>query len=317
MIAVGMKLEAVDRLYPNLLCVATVVELDPGRPDSLKVNFDGWTAKFDYWAAAASADLRPIGWCEANGGKLQPPKGHTGGFDWAAYLQQTGAQPVPAAALAVVSAASEPPPSQSAIYDAMKDIRLDAAAASGPAETAAEPAGAPADLWSRLTLGLDARAQWRSTDQKGLDDQKLFAVDPSSVEHAEIAAEFNKTLPHLQVDSIERIENGYQHEQFSVHAKAVAASCGPAYDRNLMRRLLFHGTDAVGSIVNDMTSGFKPLLSGSVTGAIHGDGTCKHNGRAAIPGSRLPCRSPHFPPLPALPPFPHPQRRETASVSTR
>ena len=145
----------------------------------------------------------------------------------------------------------------------------------------ATPSG-PADLLTRPALGLDARARWQSTDRLGLDETKLFVVPAGSQEHDEISAEFDKTLPHLAIDTIERIENGYQHEQFSVHAKAVEASCGAPrsigfflvfFLRATMRRLLFHGTDAVECIVNDMVSGFKPLLSGSVTGAIHGDGT--------------------------------------------
>ena len=158
------------------------------------------------------------------------------------------------------------------VGELVKMTATDTTTASGPA---APPAPSRADLLTRVTLGLDTRGQWQSTDQKGLDDVKLFAVRSGSSEHVEIASEFDKTLPHLQIDTIERIENGYQHEQFSVHAKAVKASCGATHNRLMMRRLLFHGTDAVDSIVNDMVSGFKPLLSGTVTGAIHGDGTCE------------------------------------------
>ena len=138
-------------------------------------------------------------------------------------------------------------------------------------------------LQMRLALGLDARAQWQSAGQKGpkrakkgqkgLDAAKPFAVPAGTPDHAEIATEFSKTLPFFAIDTIERVENGYQHEQFSVHAKGIAAKYGAGFDTGSMRRLLFHGTDAIEPIVNDVVSGFKPLLSGTVTGAIHGDGT--------------------------------------------
>jgi hypothetical protein len=38
-----MKLEAVDRKNPHLVCVATLAEIDNGREDSWKIHFDGWT----------------------------------------------------------------------------------------------------------------------------------------------------------------------------------------------------------------------------------------------------------------------------------
>jgi poly [ADP-ribose] polymerase 7/11/12/13 len=41
-----------------------------------------------------------------------------------------------------------------------------------------------------------------------------------------------------------------------------------------MRQMLFHGTEAVEAIINSTDGhGFLPLLSGTSTGAIHGDGT--------------------------------------------
>jgi hypothetical protein len=134
-------------------------------------------------------------------------------------------------------------------------------------------AAAAAGVHARLTLGFDHRSQWQSTDKNGMDDAKLFAVASGSDERTKIEAEFKKTLPFLEVDLIERVENGYQHESFSVHGKAIRANCGLAFDEGTMKRLLFHGTGAVEAIVNDLVAGFLPLLSGSVTGAIYGDGT--------------------------------------------
>ena len=84
-----------------------------------------------------------------------------------------------------------------------------------------------AEMW--LALGFDGRKQWQSTDQKGVDDTKLFEVKVGSDEHARITADFNKTLGFLGIDSIKRVENGYQHEQYSVHAKAIEAKWGSAF----------------------------------------------------------------------------------------
>ena len=156
-----------------------------------------------------------------------------------------------------------------------------------PAVTAATAA-----LKMRSTLGLDARGQWASRDQKGLDAIKLFAVPAGEAEYAEISAEFRKTLPSLQVDTIERVENGHQHEQFSVRAKCIAANHGAGFDAATMRRLLFHGTKEVESIT---TSGFEPLLSGTANAEVHGKGTCtwKCALNCRTPGSVFPHILPH------------------------
>ena len=42
-VAVGMKLEAVDRKNPHLVCVATLAEIDEARDDCWRIHFDGWT----------------------------------------------------------------------------------------------------------------------------------------------------------------------------------------------------------------------------------------------------------------------------------
>jgi hypothetical protein len=72
-IAVGMKLEAVDRKNPCLLGVATVVEIDTARPHPLRIHFDGWASEYDYWAGADSKDLYPAGYCKSHGIELQRP----------------------------------------------------------------------------------------------------------------------------------------------------------------------------------------------------------------------------------------------------
>jgi len=67
---VGMKLEAVDRKNPQLLCPATVGAVNG---DQIHVMFDGWKGAFDYWCRYDSRDLFPAGWCARTGHPLQPP----------------------------------------------------------------------------------------------------------------------------------------------------------------------------------------------------------------------------------------------------
>lgn len=71
---VGMKLEAKDRQYPTLTCVATVQEINNGK---LLIHFDGWTSSYDYWCSSDSTDIHPMGWCKRHGRELQAPKGET------------------------------------------------------------------------------------------------------------------------------------------------------------------------------------------------------------------------------------------------
>ncbi|KAM4701214.1 sex comb on midleg-like protein 2 isoform 2-T2 [Discoglossus pictus] len=67
---VGMKLEAVDKKNPYLICPATVGEL---RGDDIFITFDGWRGAFDYWCKYDSRDIFPVGWCSLTGDSLQPP----------------------------------------------------------------------------------------------------------------------------------------------------------------------------------------------------------------------------------------------------
>ncbi|XP_064613975.1 polycomb protein SCMH1-like isoform X1 [Liolophura sinensis] len=67
---VGMKLEAVDRKNPQLICPATVGAING---DKIHVTFDGWRGAFDYWCRYDSRDIFPVGWCQKSGHSLQPP----------------------------------------------------------------------------------------------------------------------------------------------------------------------------------------------------------------------------------------------------
>ncbi|RXM32690.1 Sex comb on midleg-like protein 2 [Acipenser ruthenus] len=87
----GMKLEAVDRKNPFLICPATIGEV---KGDEIFVMFDGWRGAFDYWCKYDSRDIFPVGWCFLTKHSLQPP-GTSESFSWDEYLKETGATPSP------------------------------------------------------------------------------------------------------------------------------------------------------------------------------------------------------------------------------
>ncbi|XP_029106234.1 sex comb on midleg-like protein 2 isoform X2 [Scleropages formosus] len=66
----GMKLEAVDRKNPYLICPATIGE---AKGAEVFVTFDGWRGAFDYWCKYDSRDVFPVGWCSMTKHSLQPP----------------------------------------------------------------------------------------------------------------------------------------------------------------------------------------------------------------------------------------------------
>uniref|UniRef100_A0A665W0K4 SAM domain-containing protein n=1 Tax=Echeneis naucrates TaxID=173247 RepID=A0A665W0K4_ECHNA len=66
----GMKLEAVDKKNPHLICPATIGEV---KGDEVFIMFDGWRGAFDYWCKCDSRDIFPVGWCSLTKHSLQPP----------------------------------------------------------------------------------------------------------------------------------------------------------------------------------------------------------------------------------------------------
>ncbi|XP_048855265.1 LOW QUALITY PROTEIN: sex comb on midleg-like protein 2 [Brienomyrus brachyistius] len=66
----GMKLEAVDRKNPYLICPATIGDV---KGDDVFITFDGWRGAFDYWCKYDSRDIFPAGWCLTTRHSLQPP----------------------------------------------------------------------------------------------------------------------------------------------------------------------------------------------------------------------------------------------------
>ncbi|KAM8830362.1 lethal(3)malignant brain tumor-like protein 1 isoform 1-T1 [Synchiropus picturatus] len=90
---IGMKLEAVDRMNPSLICVATITDVVDGR---FLVHFDNWDDTYDYWCDTSSPYIHPIGWCNERNLPLTPPQDYPDQalFSWSHYLQETGAKAV-------------------------------------------------------------------------------------------------------------------------------------------------------------------------------------------------------------------------------
>ncbi|XP_072276209.1 lethal(3)malignant brain tumor-like protein 3 [Pyxicephalus adspersus] len=97
---VGMKLEAVDRKNPSLLCVATISDIVENR---LLIHFDNWDHSYDYWCDSSSPYIRPVGHCKELGVPLTPPPEFKDPktFSWETHLEKTGAQAAPARAFKV------------------------------------------------------------------------------------------------------------------------------------------------------------------------------------------------------------------------
>ncbi|XP_023187582.1 lethal(3)malignant brain tumor-like protein 1 isoform X1 [Xiphophorus maculatus] len=102
----GMKLEAVDRMNPSLICVATVTDVVD---DRFLVHFDNWDDTYDYWCDASSPYIHPVGWCQERNLPLTPPQVFSaapdypdpGQFSWSRYLEETGSKAVAADAFRV------------------------------------------------------------------------------------------------------------------------------------------------------------------------------------------------------------------------
>uniref|UniRef100_A0A673AHM1 SAM domain-containing protein n=1 Tax=Sphaeramia orbicularis TaxID=375764 RepID=A0A673AHM1_9TELE len=94
---VGMKLEAVDKKNPGLVCVASVANVVE---DRILVHFDNWDDTYDYWCDSSSPYIHPVGWCEEQGRPLTSPQGHPNpeNFLWEEYLEETGSMSAPSSA---------------------------------------------------------------------------------------------------------------------------------------------------------------------------------------------------------------------------
>jgi len=135
------------------------------------------------------------------------------------------------------------------------------------------------------------RRLWESRDQKGMDDNVLFTVDPSSEEyaHVEICFRAQPTVPrayhdmnpgmwaHLDIFKIERVENGMQEDgNAEPYYRSLARGIenqGLEFSPGLHTKWAWHGSSAVEDIVSNPISGFQPLMSGSRASALWGPGT--------------------------------------------
>ncbi|EMP31123.1 Lethal(3)malignant brain tumor-like protein 3 [Chelonia mydas] len=94
---VGMKLEAVDKKNPSLMCVASIADMLDNR---LLIHFDNWDESYDYWCDASSPYIRPVGYCQETGTPLTTPPEYkdSKSFSWEKYLEETSSQAAPARA---------------------------------------------------------------------------------------------------------------------------------------------------------------------------------------------------------------------------
>lgn len=98
----GMKLEAVDPLNLDNICVATVTKVL--RQGYLMIRIDRQEADVNddqsedpgvFCYHSSSACIAPPGFCEANAITLKPPEDYEGRFRWGDYLRQNKATPAP------------------------------------------------------------------------------------------------------------------------------------------------------------------------------------------------------------------------------
>mmetsp|Transcript_58382 Transcript_58382/g.137042 ORF Transcript_58382/g.137042 Transcript_58382/m.137042 type:complete len:320 (-) Transcript_58382:545-1504(-) len=91
-------------------------------------------------------------------------------------------------------------------------------------------------------LSFEAREKW-TTD--GMGSEVLVDVDPGSSEFGEIASALLCTLDNQSVVRIQRVENGAQHELFSVQLRNIARRLGAEFSPETMIRHIFHGEERV------------------------------------------------------------------------
>jgi len=137
------------------------------------------------------------------------------------------------------------------------------------------------------------RKRWTSPSRRGLDEQKLFLVSPSSEEFRLVASLFRappteppaymlssqESWELIPIHSIERAENGSQLEGSVVpYRDALQRSLeeqGVEFEPGIHTCWAFHGADheAMMSVIHDPVAGFQPLVSGSRNSAVWGSGT--------------------------------------------
>uniref|UniRef100_A0A7S4P728 Uncharacterized protein n=1 Tax=Paramoeba aestuarina TaxID=180227 RepID=A0A7S4P728_9EUKA len=95
----GMMLEAIDIKTTGYLCVASIKDFD--HEGNVRIHFDGWTERYDYWCPRNHVNLAPPGEGTKKDIYLHPPSSRDGAewngpgeFNWEEYLKQKGRIPV-------------------------------------------------------------------------------------------------------------------------------------------------------------------------------------------------------------------------------
>jgi len=151
-----------------------------------------------------------------------------------------------------------------------------------------------ARLKAEESLGytLDAlRRKWVSRGRQGDEREQLFHVPITSEEFGLVSAVFHGTPKEpaiyggmdpamwaaMPIRKIERVENGMQAEgsakpyMESLKRSMEAQELG--FRPGAHTRWIFHGTDAVDSIISNPVAGFQPLASGTKGASLWGSGT--------------------------------------------
>ena len=202
------------------------------------------------------------------------------------------AQARAAADMAQAKAAAERAAAQKASVEAQAKAAAEQAAAqkaaAGKADAEAKVVTSSFGDWSISSFifggsqgeTLVDRNTWESPDKAGLAPNKLYPVNTSSNEYQKVKDLFMKTMKgRAQITNIERVENGSQHESFCVQKKIILRDIKESGSRFAGRKglvqSLFHGSTQgnIQAIVNCQSSGYIPILAGSVKGAIWGNGS--------------------------------------------
>ena len=119
---------------------------------------------------------------------------------------------------------------------------------------------------------LEGRPYWgQGGSNEGI---QLVSLSPGTRQFGEIADRFRETLPQATLVRIDRVQNRPLYDSFILQVETLKRQMGANWDEGRMRRMLFHGTNAVEAIVNSVDGhGFLPMLAGTSTGAIWGNGT--------------------------------------------
>lgn len=78
-----MKLEVVDRKNPRCIRVATIIARNAY---SIKINFDNWDEKYDFWIDDDSPDIHPINYCYHTNHYLEEPPSYD--YDSTSYYNR-------------------------------------------------------------------------------------------------------------------------------------------------------------------------------------------------------------------------------------